>query len=49
VEASKASFARVKKIYEAFGAAENIDQEVFDGPHSFRGKRGLPFLAKRLG
>jgi dienelactone hydrolase len=49
VAASRASFARVKKIYEAFGAAENTEQEVFDGPHSFWGKRGLPFLAKHLG
>jgi dienelactone hydrolase len=49
VAASRASFAHVKKIYEAFGAAENAEQEVFDGPHSFWGKRGLPFLAKRLG
>jgi dienelactone hydrolase len=49
VEASKASFARVRKIYDVFGAAENIEQEIFDGPHSFWGKRGLPFLAKHLG
>ena len=49
VEAAKASFARVKKVYQVFGAAESIEQEVFDGPHSFWGKRGLPFLAKSLG
>ena len=48
VDASKASFARGKKIYQVFGAAESIEQEVFDGPHSFWGKRGLAFLAKRL-
>jgi hypothetical protein len=49
VEASRSSFARVKKIYDVFGAAESIEQEIFDGPHSFWGKRGLPFLAKHLG
>jgi hypothetical protein len=49
IAASRSSFARVKKIYEAFGAAENAEHEVFDGPHGFWGKRGLPFLAKRLG
>ena len=48
VAASRASFERVKKVYEVFGAPELTAQEVFDGPHSFWGKRGLPFLAKNL-
>jgi hypothetical protein len=25
-----------------------VDQETFDGPHSFRGKRGIPFMARHL-
>jgi len=49
VAASRASFARVRKIYEAFDAGALTEHEVFDGPHSFWGKRGLPFLAKHLG
>jgi dienelactone hydrolase len=48
IAASRASFERVRKIYEVFGAAASTGQEVFDGPHSFWGKRGLPFLAKHL-
>jgi dienelactone hydrolase len=48
IAASKASFGKVKKIYEVFGAADNTGQEVFDGPHGFSGKLGLPFLAKHL-
>ncbi|MBZ5619941.1 MAG: alpha/beta hydrolase family protein [Acidobacteriia bacterium] len=48
IAASRASFDRVKKIYEVFGAAALTEQETFDGPHSFWGKRGLPFLAKHL-
>ncbi|HTS27152.1 MAG TPA: alpha/beta hydrolase family protein [Bryobacteraceae bacterium] len=48
IGASRASFARVKKIYEVFEAANATDQETFDGPHSFWGKRGLPFLARHL-
>ena len=28
--------------------AANIGQEVFDGPHGFSGKLGMPFLAKHL-
>jgi hypothetical protein len=49
VEASRASFARVKKIYEVFGAADRAEQEIFDAGHIFHGARGLPFLAKHLG
>jgi dienelactone hydrolase len=48
IEASKASFARVKKVYEVFGAVPAIQQEVFNDIHSFYGVRGLPFLAKHL-
>ena len=48
IEASKASFARVKKVYEVFGAADQVEQEVFSGEHSFYGVRGLPFVAKHL-
>ena len=48
VAASRASFERVKKIYTVFGAAGLTDHEVFPAPHSFWGKRGLPFLARHL-
>ena len=48
VAASRASFERVKKVYQTFDAAEMTEQETFDGPHSVWGKRGLPFLAKHL-
>jgi dienelactone hydrolase len=49
VEASKASFARVRKVYEVFGAGELCQQEVFNDIHSFWGVQGLPFLVKHLG
>ncbi len=48
IEASRASFARVKKVYETLGAAENCQHEVFEGEHSFHGVKGLPFLAAHL-
>ena len=48
VAASVASFQKVKAIYEVFGAAANAQQETFDGPHSFWGKGGIPFLAQHL-
>ena len=48
VDAARESFAKVKRIYEVFGAAEMIEQEVFPGDHRFHGVRGLPFAARHL-
>jgi hypothetical protein len=48
VEASIASFEKVKKVYAAFDRADLAEQEVFDGEHKFWGKRGLPFVARHL-
>jgi dienelactone hydrolase len=48
VAASRASFGRVRRMYEILGAPDRAGQEVFDGPHSFSGKLGLPFLQKHL-
>jgi len=49
IAAARESFGRVQKVYGVFGAASATEHETFDGPHSFWGKRGLPFLAKHLG
>jgi len=49
IQASRESFARVKKVYEVFGAGGALEQEVFDQEHVFHGVRGLPFAAARLG
>jgi dienelactone hydrolase len=49
IAASRASFAKVKRIYEAFGAGEMTGQETFDGAHMFWGKKGLGFLERHLG
>lgn len=48
IAASRASFGRVKQVYEIFGAAGSVEHEVFKGPHAFHGVRGIPFLAKHL-
>ena len=48
IAASRDSFARVRKMFEVFGAADVTGHEVFDGPHSFSGKQGLPFLKRHL-
>ncbi len=48
VGAARASFERVKNVYEAFGAAGVLEHEVFSGEHMFHGVRGLPFCARHL-
>ena len=47
-EAARASFERVRKVYEVFGAPDAVKQEVFSGVHEFRGTRGIPFIAESL-
>ena len=48
IEASRASFARVKKVYEVLGAADHTAHETFDDVHTFHGVAGLPFLKRHL-
>jgi dienelactone hydrolase len=48
IEASIESFKKVKAIYDVFGAGAEAQQETFDGPHSFWGKKGMPFMAEKL-
>ena len=49
IEASRASFARVKKVYDVFDASSLAELETFQEAHSFWGVKGLPFLARHLG
>ena len=48
IEASRASFARVKKVYATLGVPDNCQHEIFDAAHSFYGVKGIPFLADHL-
>lgn len=48
VDATRESYARVKKVYQVFGAGPLVQQEIFEGEHVFHGERGLPFLADAL-
>ena len=48
VAATRESFARMRKVYEIFGATDAAQQEIFPGVHEFHGVRGLPFLATAL-
>ncbi len=46
--ATRESFARVKKIYEVFGAADAAQQQIFPGRHEFHGAAGWPFIVNAL-
>ncbi len=48
IHASRESFARVRKVYEALGVPDLAQQDVFDGVHEFHGTRGIPFLKNNL-
>jgi dienelactone hydrolase len=48
VEASRASFTRVKQVYGVLDASDGFQYEIFDGEHSFWGVKGIPFLAAHL-
>jgi dienelactone hydrolase len=48
VQATIASFQRVKKVYEVYGVPDRAQQEIFEGTHEFHGQRGLPFLVQSL-
>lgn len=48
IAASRESFARVRNVYEVFGASDSVQQEIFSGDHHFHGVRGIPFLAQAL-
>ncbi len=48
IAASNESFARVKKVYDVFGAPDSAQHEVFNGVHQFHGAKGIPFLADAL-
>jgi dienelactone hydrolase len=48
VNATRESYQRVRKVYDVFGASENVQQEIFEGEHVFHGVKGLPFLAQAL-
>jgi hypothetical protein len=41
--------AIARKVYRAFGAADNLDRHVFHGGHRWDGSEAIPWLQRRLG
>ena len=48
VEATRDSFGKAKRIYQAFGAQDRLGMEIFEGEHSFHGVGAFPFLKRWL-
>jgi dienelactone hydrolase len=48
LQASVESVRAVREIYQLFGAADRLEQEVFPDEHAFWGRRGIPFVAQHL-
>jgi len=46
--ATRASFAKVKHVYEVLGVPDRAQQQIFSGEHVFHGEKGLPFIAAAL-
>ena len=46
--ATRASFAKVQRVYQVFGVPEHAQQQIFSGQHVFHGEQGLPFLVQAL-
>jgi dienelactone hydrolase len=48
IAASRASYDKVRKVYEVMGARGAIGQEIFDDDHVFHGVQGIPFVVSHL-
>lgn len=48
IDSSTASFARIKEIYEAAGAADKLELDLFAGEHGWGGNKSKEFFEKYL-
>ena len=48
VAAFEESVARLRPVYEHFGAGDRLDQDIFDGEHQWYGAQAYPFLDRWL-
>jgi hypothetical protein len=46
IDATLKSVAKIKKIYKTFGAAGNVEEDIFEGDHQWSGKKVEAFLKK---
>ena len=48
-EAARGEVGRLRRVYDALGADERLEHDVFDGGHRWNGERAYDFLARWLG
>ncbi|MBU0611440.1 MAG: alpha/beta hydrolase family protein [Armatimonadetes bacterium] len=48
IKATREAFGRLQQVYELLGVPDKCGLHVFNGAHSFNGKKGIPFLEKWL-
>jgi dienelactone hydrolase len=46
--AVKRSVARTRQVYNVFGAAGNVETDIFEGRHQISGRRAYDFLLRKL-
>jgi len=49
VDGARRALAELRTVYEALGASNRLEHDVFDGGHRWNGVRALPFLETALG
>ncbi len=48
IDGSRASYQRLKQMYEIAGASEKLEVEEFEGEHAFKGNNIFKFFKKWL-
>lgn len=48
IKATRAAIKRVREIYGVFGAADNVESDIFIGDHQWSGKKMAQFLRSHL-
>jgi dienelactone hydrolase len=48
IAASVEAVARIRKVYDVFGAGSAVGHEIFENEHVFHGVKGIPFVVEQL-
>lgn len=49
VATAEESVARLRRVYDHFGAGDRLEHHIFEGEHQWDGTRAYPFIDERLG
>jgi dienelactone hydrolase len=48
LDGARAEMGRLRSVYAALGADDDLEHDVFPGNHQWHGERAIPFLARAL-